>query len=341
MNFSLCVDSKVTKKLVLVFIVVIELVLGGLFLVWFRQQREMTQTVQLTQSTQVKKVTKINKDNLVFPKEGEYDYYFELEPNTTVKDQPDWLPYEAVYTHNQDGLNDRKDYEITTPPNTFRIITLGDSFTYGHYVNTEDSWPEKLEVYLNERSKSKQKYEVLNLGVHGFDFPYIVKRYKELGAKYNPDLVLWFESGSGFYRFTELMRPFINKCEAQNVQSKKGINEVEHYHHCWIKAQKKMIAQHSREQIDSILSAELENFFQTLSPEQLIYFSFTKDELGKKPLKLIDQWQDDYPEASFVNIVPSLSNNQRLPDGHPNKEGHELIAREIFDYLKSHQFLEE
>ena len=52
---------------------------------------------------------------------------------------------------------------------TFRIITLGDSFTFGMYINTKDNWTELLEDKLNSDMgcKNISMFEVINLGVGG------------------------------------------------------------------------------------------------------------------------------------------------------------------------------
>lgn len=94
----------------------------------------------------------INKENLIFPPDHELKYYYESKPNVTETDQPEWLPYNAVYTLNSDGFNERFDYSLKKSPKTFRVITLGDSFTFGHFVNTADNFPEKLEDVLNTSS---------------------------------------------------------------------------------------------------------------------------------------------------------------------------------------------
>ena len=56
-------------------------------------------------------------------------------------------------------LEDHKD------PNKFRIVTIGDSFTYGHQNIYQESYPYILEKILN--NKNKKEVEVVNLGASG------------------------------------------------------------------------------------------------------------------------------------------------------------------------------
>jgi lysophospholipase L1-like esterase len=87
-----------------------------------------------------------------------------------------------------DGFRDYQ-YEITKPNNTFQIIALGDSFTWGHGVCINDSWPKKLETKLNQLNFSK-KFEVLNFGKNGAGTLEEVEVFKEKGLKYTPDMVI-------------------------------------------------------------------------------------------------------------------------------------------------------
>jgi lysophospholipase L1-like esterase len=55
-------------------------------------------------------------------------------------------------------------------PSLFRIVVLGDSFTFGFGVAEEESYPVVLERILNGSPAARQRrYEVLNLGVVGYN----------------------------------------------------------------------------------------------------------------------------------------------------------------------------
>jgi len=118
--------------------------------------------------------------------------YWWLQPNKISTESAYFLKKPVEYSINKDGLNSLKDYEVNKPHQTFRIITIGDSFTFGQYVNTNQNWPTQLEKKLNSKKicKNIDKFEVINFGVAGFDYQYEVKRYQEKGQKYNPDLII-------------------------------------------------------------------------------------------------------------------------------------------------------
>jgi len=73
------------------------------------------------------------------------------------------------------------------PPDTFRIIGVGDSFTFGTGVRREDTFLAVLEAILSGPGRS---VEVLNLGVMGYDTASEVNLLRFFGLKFSPDVVI-------------------------------------------------------------------------------------------------------------------------------------------------------
>jgi hypothetical protein len=61
-----------------------------------------------------------------------------------------------------------KNFEGKKPPNTFRILVFGDSYTYGAGVSEDHRFTNLLEGFLNKKGGAK-RYEVLNFGVAGYN----------------------------------------------------------------------------------------------------------------------------------------------------------------------------
>ena len=92
---------------------------------------------------------------------------------------------------NSDGFRDDKDYPVEKPKDTIRIVTLGDSFTFGYGVELNETWPKQLETILNNNRKNQSiHYEVLNFGVMGYNAEQEYYFFKLKAMKYNPDVVI-------------------------------------------------------------------------------------------------------------------------------------------------------
>lgn len=112
---------------------------------------------------------------------------FELKPNYYQKYiSPE---FQIEITTNSDGLRDI-DHTINKPDNVYRIIALGDSFTFGWGVNLNDTWWKVLEDKLNSEKSSRYKYEIINLGVFMYTYDQQFLRLKDKGLNYQPDMVI-------------------------------------------------------------------------------------------------------------------------------------------------------
>jgi lysophospholipase L1-like esterase len=72
----------------------------------------------------------------------------------------------------------------------FRIVVAGDSVTMGSGVLEEEAYPARLETELNA-TKGPMRFEVLNLGLAGLNFPTIVSRLEAIGLRFHPDLIVY------------------------------------------------------------------------------------------------------------------------------------------------------
>lgn len=76
------------------------------------------------------------------------------------------------------------------PENEFRIIALGDSFTWGDgLADPKDTWPEALSRRLRELYPGKN-INVINLGIRGFTTFNEYELFDRVGKNLDPDLVI-------------------------------------------------------------------------------------------------------------------------------------------------------
>lgn len=94
-----------------------------------------------------------------------------------VEVSPGW----SVST-NSKGIRGSTEYN-DGKSNKLRIVTIGDSFTFGECVNDNETFPAVLETLLDS-------VEVINLAVHGYGHDQQLLRLINEGLAYQPDIVL-------------------------------------------------------------------------------------------------------------------------------------------------------
>jgi len=93
---------------------------------------------------------------------------------------------------NSKGLRDNE-IGYDKPPGTYRILGLGDSFTFGYAVEQEDTFLHKLEALLNHdhpNGKSFKHFETINMGVGGYGQVSEYNIMTKEGLKYKPDMII-------------------------------------------------------------------------------------------------------------------------------------------------------
>lgn len=93
----------------------------------------------------------------------------------------------VAYHLNRFGIRG-PDYEIPKAPGTFRVVCLGDSFTFAEGVHYDDSYAARLEDLL-ARSGRHEQVEVLNAGIQAYGTKEAVAFFLLRGRQFEPDVV--------------------------------------------------------------------------------------------------------------------------------------------------------
>lgn len=284
-------------------------------------------------------ITTLSKENYISRPSDKLIYFYEPEPKIEIHESRSWLTQPILSTINSDSLNERYEYSIEKPSNIFRIVALGDSFTFGAYVNTKDNWVEKLEDMLRSSCDNEHhNFEVLNLGVGGYDVEYIAHRYDLRGRKYNPDLIVWFESGSGFSRLKERLEPLIRKYSATLTNEEKTLEEKKgDYYLAWTKAEKELESRYTPEQISAFVQIAWERFLSSKGDVPLVIA--TNPLIDYHSNQLLRWTQHAVNTRIFSGVRKLKENGGVLLDGHPNEHGHQMVATDIYTYLKQNRII--
>ncbi len=116
------------------------------------------------------------------------DLFFQYEPFIGVEGIPDKKgifansSFKTTIIHNKEGFRD-VNHDKKNTQNKFRVITLGDSFTWGHGVENDQIFMKVLEGY-------DPRIETINMGGPGGDPQGELKVYTYRGINYEHDVVL-------------------------------------------------------------------------------------------------------------------------------------------------------
>ena len=271
--------------------------------------------------------TPIRKENLIFGSSQNLRYYYEFKPNQKFTEGTYWTKDRVTYTINNDTLNETSEYSPQKDPHTYRIVTLGDSFTMGAYVNTPGNWTELLENKLNTNRKvcpAINKVEVINLGVEGYDPEYEVERYRLRGQKYNPDLVIWFILDNDFNDINELT---IGKSKqwtdvVKAYTSENSVTYTEEFNIAWRQAHKLTVRDVGPDEIIKYQYQQLIRFNDLFSGNLLLITDKTD---RKKILSLLEIYSHTRSNTKELQ----LEQYDTFIDGHPSYIGHEQIASQL------------
>lgn len=151
--------------------------------------------------------------------------YWKLRPNQDCYTKIDRRPVHI----NSRGTRG-PEFEVPKPPGTFRILSLGDSKTFGWAVSEADTYSVRLEGLLQEHVGPGTKIEVINAGCNAWSYPQMRFYFRDIGLKYQPDLVL-IGDGNLWTQFSEQNSPEFIRSFMNRVRLKNFLRRFATYHY--------------------------------------------------------------------------------------------------------------
>ena len=291
-----------------------------------------------------------------------------FEPNQRVTERP---RVELVHRISINSLGFRgEQVALDKSPDKFRILCLGDSFTFGSYVNDEDTFPHLLGEALRRHDTS---VEVINAGVGGttiIDHAYFLRKALVM----NPDLVLLTFSENDVDDLSKPVPLYVTM--AANREWKSGpmgsvyraVRDTALFNFALlVKARYADYIRHRAITSDSPTGANISNqyweqydaefeeltkFLRSRSIE-IVFAVFPSDHrIGRElePGNLLER-ATKVAERYGVPVIDLLTPLQgsRLPpeelyllpyDGHPSRRGYGVASDAVASYLISHGLLD-
>ena len=89
---------------------------------------------------------------------------------------------------NSQGVRDNVEHSWVKDPGTIRILGIGDSFIFGWGVSLEETFLKKMEHSLQRMTGVE--IETINAGVPRWDLNHYYVYLKNIGIRYNPDIIV-------------------------------------------------------------------------------------------------------------------------------------------------------
>jgi len=284
-------------------------------------------------------ITPISSDNFYLPKDSIYLQYLEPVANQTINnDPPEWLSYRPIFYINSDGLHERFEYTERVPERTLRIATLGDSWTFGQFVNTKDNFSEVLEDLLNTKllCPNWDSFEVINLGSPSYDVQFAVERFRLKGQKYNPALVVWLLIENDFDEIAEEVNTYMKTLLPADTPAEVNRMSPNSTFDAFLTAKKHLEDTYTVEQLIEFQETALRSIRSYYSNDLLLYTIPDGSGIDHDFKPILQRMATEDPKTEWFKSSLSLRMyNRSLPDQHPSSKGHQAIAENLFHYITS------
>ena len=273
--------------------------------------------------------------------------------------------------HNSFGLRD-DEHTLKKPKGVFRILGLGDSFTYGVGASFEKTYLYLLEQRLNARAGMHPPVEIIKAGVPRY-FPEVERMLLEnLGKKFDPDLVvvgflpndvidtyLGLDAvtvdRSGFlltreaaelgpvgivlYKYCHLCRLVLSRYVAWRIGKSYGPQWADVYSQAGFHQGDWGKVEDEYQKILSIAKGIGANLLILHIPQRGPWIA-----MHSYPPRRLEKWARERG-VHFLDVLPAMKRAAEAQplyypkDGHCTPEGYALIANELLKYLNEKQLV--
>jgi len=140
--------------------------------------------------------------------------YWKLKPNQNCYTK---IGHKPVHINSQGTRG--PEFQTEKPANTIRILSLGDSRTFGWGLTDEETYSHRLERLLQAYVGQNKKVEVINAGVNAWSYPQMLVYFRDFGLRCRPDFVILADANL-WTQFSEKNSPDFVKKFAWRVRLK-------------------------------------------------------------------------------------------------------------------------
>ena len=150
--------------------------------------------------------------------------YWRLKPNQNCYTK---IGHQPVHVNSQGTRG--PEFSVEKPANTIRILSLGDSRTFGWGLADQETYSRRLEQRLQAHAGGAKKVEVINAGVNAWSYPQMLVFFRECGLKFQPDFVILADANF-WTQFSEKNSPEFVRQFMGRVRLKNFLRRFAIYH---------------------------------------------------------------------------------------------------------------
>jgi lysophospholipase L1-like esterase len=234
--------------------------------------------------------------------------YWRLKPNQDCFTKVGRKPVH-INSHGTRGV----EFMVPKPTNVVRILSMGDSVTFGWGLTEEETYSKILERTLQEKIGDGVKVEVINAGVNAWSYPQMAIFLREYGLRFQPDYAI--VAGANLWtQFSENSDPAFVKKFMSRVRLKNFLRHFALYHY--------------------VVEVQLEQFYQKhrakfvpVDPKQDQLF---KEQQKKDPDAYFRDAIQRFCEIALTNgIKPVILHTPNLTDLEKGLDGAVLPSKKL------------